>query len=207
MWMHLFLTFAKIWWWKERILSRFRPLAMKTQIYVKTSHKYIKTNDQDSFHSPLLDTTIYISSLWLSVQINCCPVKGRDRFRHPHQRARLAAVQLPACSQGTAGLCWPLLTLTPCPHLAWVNAGGPGWGHRGLDRQLCTRAGAHALTLHWHVCAVSGKSQVWGSGLAVVPFPMHVPADWQTDIGTSLSRDFEMSWAFLLASGGASVHL
>lgn len=33
----------------------------------------------------------------MSVQINCSPVKGRDCFRHPHQRALLAGVQrLPA---------------------------------------------------------------------------------------------------------------
>lgn len=56
----------------------------------------------------------------MSVQINCCPVKGRDRFRRPHQRARLAGVQLPACTQGD---CWPLLTLTLCPDLAWSMLG------------------------------------------------------------------------------------
>lgn len=121
----------------------------------------------------------------MSVQINCCPVKGRDRFRRPHQRAHLASVQVPACTQGG---CWPLLTLTLCPDLAWVNAGCPGWGHRRLDKQLCARAGAHAL-----VCAVPGKSQVgawvWQSFLSSCMSQLT-----GNGILEPLSRGLEMRW-------------
>lgn len=116
----------------------------------------------------------------MSVQINCCPVKGRDRFRRLHQRARLACVQLPACTQGH---CWPLLTLAPRPDLVWVNAGHPGWGHR---RPGCQQTGQATVSQAWGSCPHTlltclcdiWKSQAWCLGLAVVLFPMHVPADW-----------------------------
>lgn len=103
----------------------------------------------------------------MSVQINCCPVKGRDRFQHPHQRALLAGVQLPACTQGDR---WPLLTLTLCPELAWLTAGCPGSGHWSWT-DSCVPGLGLVPWYCWQICTVPGQSQVWGWGQAVLPFP------------------------------------
>lgn len=140
----------------------------------------------------------------MSVQTNCCPVKGRDHFSSPLPNWHaLANVQLPPCHVGAiAGLCCPLRCARALLGGAQVGLAAimPGTMLEACRMGDCVPKPGFASSRFADVSTLylgraRSAPQVW----AVAPFPTCVPSGW---IMRYLDLPFQGIWDELGSSYG-----